>query len=196
MKGKLLFLLVPVLIAMTAALGTSTFADSDPEDEMKTTGMTEDRAQADGKELTDEEWRERLTPEEYRVMRQKGTERAFTGAYWDLKDDGTYLCASCGNPLFTAEDKFDSGTGWPSYSQPAGEASVDTRDDRSHGMVRTEVVCQKCEAHLGHVFDDGPGPEGLRYCINSVSLDFQGEGDGDLPEGPPPCEIPPETTAE
>lgn len=196
MKKRHLFLLIPVLIAMAAVLGTTTFADSDPDDKMKATGAAEEGTPAEGTGMTDEEWRQRLTPEEYRVMREKGTERAFTGNYWDKRDDGTYLCAACGNPLFIAEDKFDSGTGWPSYSQPAGEESVGTKTDSSHGMVRTEVVCQKCQAHLGHVFEDGPGPDGLRYCINSVSLDFQGAGDGDLPEGPPPCEIPSELADE
>ena len=119
---------------------------------------------------TDEEWREQLTPEQYEVMRKAGTERAFTGEYWDCHDDGVYRCGSCGTELFGSDTKFDSGTGWPSFTEPAVAANVETRTDVSHFMVRTEVLCRKCGAHLGHVFDDGPGANGLRYCINSASL--------------------------
>ncbi len=124
----------------------------------------------------DEKWREELDPEQYHVLREKGTERAFTGKYWDLKDDGTYHCAACGEPLFSSETKYDSGSGWPSFYAPADEESVAELADHSHGMVRTEVVCKKCESHLGHVFPDGPQDKtGLRYCINSASLDFKKE---------------------
>lgn len=128
---------------------------------------------ADKIQLTDAEWRERLTPEQYAVLRQSGTERAFTGQYERNKDAGTYLCAGCGEPLFASADKFDSGCGWPSYTAPINHPAVAEIRDSSHGMVRTEVRCARCEGHLGHVFPDGPGPAGLRYCINSASLDFK-----------------------
>ncbi len=123
-------------------------------------------------EKTDAEWRQELTPEEYRVLRQKGTERAFTGKYHDHHAKGVYVCAACGLPLFSSETKFESGTGWPSFYQPLAVENVETESDWSFGMRRTEVLCARCGGHLGHVFDDGPRPTGLRYCINSVSLDF------------------------
>ena len=128
--------------------------------------------------LTDAEWRERLTPEQYAILRQKGTERAFTGQYEKNKAAGEYVCAACGQPLFESDAKFDSGTGWPSFSAPADQRVVETRQDHRLMMERTEVHCSQCAAHLGHVFPDGPGPEGLRYCVNSASLSFDAKKPG------------------
>ena len=122
---------------------------------------------------SEEDWQGCLTPEQYQVMRQHGTERPFTGKYADCKTSGTYICAGCGQPLFDSEAKFDSGTGWPSYFQPVDETAVEETRDSSHGMVRTEVHCSNCGSHLGHVFPDGPQPTGQRYCINSVCLNLK-----------------------
>ena len=130
-------------------------------------------------EKTDDDWRRELTPDQYRIMRQKGTEPPFTGEYVNEKTPGVYRCAACGTPLFRSDTKYDSGSGWPSFYAPIDEANVETEEDRTHGMRRTEVMCATCEAHLGHVFPDAPRPTGLRYCVNSASLTLDPETKGE-----------------
>lgn len=128
-------------------------------------------------ETNEDRWRDRLSPEQYAVLREKATEPPFTGKYVYTKENGMYRCAACGAELFSSDTKYDSGSGWPSFTEPAVAANVELKEDRSHGMVRTEVLCRNCGGHLGHVFPDGPGPNGLRYCINSCALDLEGTGD-------------------
>jgi methionine-R-sulfoxide reductase len=127
-------------------------------------------------EKTEDEWKALLTPEQYRVLRQKGTDRPFTGKYYLHKEKGTYICAACGNELFSDSMKFESGCGWPSFDQEIAGGKIKTIEDRSHGMIRTEIICGRCGSHLGHLFDDGPTPSGLRYCVNSTSIDFKKDG--------------------
>lgn len=159
----------PSLILKARYLRNPTVANRSYTDQQENNVMT------DTVKKTDEEWRKALSPEQYHVLREGGTERAFTGAYWDNHENGTYRCAACDLPLFSSAEKFDSGTGWPSFSAPISPASVSEETDRSVGMVRTEVKCRRCGSHLGHVFEDGPKATGLRYCMNSISLKLEKE---------------------
>jgi len=170
-RRDFLALALPVLAGagVLAAIGPLG-AEKSPA--QKGTAMPETAASADRVVKTDAEWKKILTPEQYHVARKKGTERAFTGPNWDNHAKGTYTCVCCDLPLFSSDTKFDSGTGWPSFWQPIAKDSVKTEEDRSFFSVRTEVMCRRCDAHLGHVFDDGPKPTGLRYCMNGVAMKF------------------------
>ncbi|WP_337173893.1 peptide-methionine (R)-S-oxide reductase MsrB [Paludisphaera sp.] len=183
-RKMLAALLVPAIVATLAFAAFAGYQDDKPVDQApkpkaaptKETAKdmpTPDETPTADIPRTEEEWRKKLTPEQYRILREKGTERAFTGKYWNHREDGVYRCGGCGTPLFDSSSKFDSDCGWPSFDKPVGDKEIQEEADHSLFMTRTEVLCKKCNSHLGHVFEDGPTATGLRYCINSAAIDFQ-----------------------
>ena len=168
---------LPILFLMILILNSCSYSQNKPNttmnDSLKKTNPIYSNVDSAPVKMSEEEWKKHLTPEQYRVSRQKGTERPWTSIYEKSTDIGTFYCAACGNPLFKSDAKFESGCGWPSFYEPISTTSIKKNVDNSHGMIRTEVVCGRCDGHLGHVFDDGPPPPGLRFCINGVVLDFE-----------------------
>ncbi len=160
-------------IIISLVFAAAACAQNTPKEEIRMNDAKKEETIKTKVKKSEQEWQMCLTPEQYKVLREKGTERAFTGKYYNFKKEGIYKCAACGNALFSSTEKYDSGTGWPSFWDALEENAVLTRPDTSYGMVRTEIVCGNCGSHLGHVFEDGPPPTGLRYCVNSLSLDFE-----------------------
>ena len=175
MKLAITFSALAATVLLTGCDHTDVTTNAAAAEPTNSPSITTNQTMSDKITKTDEEWRKELTPEQYQVLRQKGTERAFTGKYWNTKDKGVYRCAACGAELFVSDTKFDSGCGWPSFYAPMSSNAVAEAKDGSAFMQRTEVLCSKCGGHLGHVFEDGPNPTGLRYCINSASLKFDGK---------------------